>query len=83
MLKSPYIQANKEKIDWEFWDIHVGEADILHRQLVKQAINEIVEADPSTVQELAEGYQNAKHLWETFWGNMYSAARTPELVGVV
>lgn len=76
LIKNPYIQENKEKIDWEFWKIHTGEADIRHRLLVRESINRILEANPDGVEELAQGYQNAKDLWETFWGNIFAGAKT-------
>ncbi len=80
LVKNPYIQSNSKNIDWEFWHFHTGEADIIHRQKVRQAINEIVNADPSSVNDLASGYQKAKHNWDTFWSNNYAIARVDQAV---
>ena len=74
LVKNPYIQKHKKSIDWEFWNFHVGEADIIHRQKVRQAINEVVNEDESSVNDLASGYLKAKHNWDTFWHNNYEIA---------
>ena len=80
LVKNPYIQNNKKSIDWGFWDFHTGEADVIHRQKVRQAINEIVDADPLSVNDLASGYQKAKHNWDTFWSNNYKIAMVKRVV---
>lgn len=77
---NPYMQSNKETIDWEFWNIHIGEEDIRHRLMVKNAINEIIKAEPSNLQDLAAGYQKAKSNWDEFWGNNYKLAKSKSLV---
>ena len=71
---NPYLQTNKENIDWEFWQIHIGEEDIRHRLLVKKAINEIMQAQPSQLPDLAAGYQKGKSNWDNFWDNNYRLA---------
>jgi hypothetical protein len=63
---NPYIQSNKETIDWEFWN----------------AINEIIQAEPSHLQDLAAGYQKAKSNWDDFWGNNYKLAERVKLTAV-
>ncbi len=83
LIQNPYIKENKANIDWEFWKFHVGEADIIHRQLVRQAISEMADADPSCVENLAGGYQKAKHNWDRFWSNTYRAATMTESVQAV
>ncbi len=71
LLKNPNIQAMKEQIDWTFWDIHTGEEDIEHGEMVRQAIDEMLAVDESGLKPLAEGYFRAKDNWEEFWGNLY------------
>ena len=71
ITQNPYLQANQGAIDWEFWRIHIGEEDIHHRHQVRQAINEIVEQDPTCIANLAAGYQTAKSNWDSFWDNSY------------
>ncbi len=77
---NPYMQNNKETIDWGFWNIHIGEEDIRHRLMVKNAINEIITAQPNHLQDLATGYQKAKSNWDEFWGNNYKFAKSKSLV---
>jgi hypothetical protein len=79
MLKNPYFQKNQSDINWTFWDIHVGEADIIHNQLVRQAINNMVDAEPESVDELTAGYQKAKESWGVYWNNIYDLARTKQM----
>ncbi len=83
LVDNPYIQENKQKIDWEFWNFHVGEPDIVHRQIVRQAINEMLEVEPSWVEDLAWGYQKAKHKWDTFWNNAYKTVECELVPGIV
>lgn len=73
---NPYMQRNKENIDWKFWDIHTGEEDIRHRIMVKNAINELIELEPSSLQDLAAGYKKAKSNWDEFWNNNYRLAES-------
>lgn len=83
LVKNPYIKDNKQNIDWEFWSFHVGEADIIHRQLVREAIDEIANSDPSCVSDLAAGYLKAKQNWDVFWTNIYKAAiSSPQVITV-
>ena len=83
LIKNPYIEDNKRNIDWVFWNFHAGEADIIHRQLVRQAINEMADADPSCVEDLAAGYQKAKLNWDRFWSNIYSSAMSEPAKAVI
>ena len=69
--QNPEIRARQNTIDWSFWDIHTGDADIEHRVLVKAAISEIVESDPASINDLAAGYLKAKGIWDQFWENAY------------
>ena len=71
IIQNPYLKANRDKIDWEFWRIHVGEEDIQHRHQVRHAINEIVERNPEYLADLAAGYQAGKSNWDSFWDNSY------------
>jgi len=72
LLKNPNIQAMKDQIDWVFWDIHTGEEDIEHGEMVRAAIDEMLAVDESGLRPLAEGYFHAKANWEEFWGNLYA-----------
>jgi hypothetical protein len=71
LMQNPYILANKDKIDWLFWDIHIGEIDIHHGELVREAIDKMIVSDPSLVPPLALGYDKGKEVWDRFWDNLY------------
>lgn len=74
LIDNPYIVENQKNIDWRFWDFHTGEADIIHKQKVRQAISEVAELDSSNVDDLVNGYQKAKQNWDKFWDYTYNAA---------
>lgn len=78
LVENPYIKSIKDTVDWHFWTYHIGEEDILHRQLVRQAINRMVK-NPNSVNELAEGYDWGKHIWDEFWTNNYKETRAFEV----
>ncbi len=71
LLKNPNIQAMKDNINWVFWDIHTGEEDIEHGELVRNSIDDMLQVDESGLRPLAEGYIRAKENWEEFWSNLY------------
>jgi hypothetical protein len=79
---NPYIRSNQDNIDWEFWDIHTGEVDVKHRLLVRDAINDLVAQEPTSVMALAEGYQHAKKIWEHFWENAYEGGGYRSTLGL-
>lgn len=79
LLKNPNIQAMKDQIDWVFWDIHTGEEDIEHGEMVRAAIDEMLVVDESGLKPLAEGYFHAKANWEEFWGNLYATHGNKEV----
>ena len=75
LCQNPYIKANKPSLDWRWWNIHTGEVDIAHNQMVKASIDELIQEKPESVNELASGYRRAKELLEEFWGNIYGLVR--------
>jgi hypothetical protein len=80
LIQNPSIQQRSSQLEWTFWRIHTGAVDIQHRHLVREAINDIVEADSGTIEILASGYQRAKEIWEQFWGNAYALMEETEAV---
>lgn len=72
LLRNPYVIAHKNEIDWIFWDIHTGEIDIAHGEMVRDAIDEIIVEKPETIGELAAGYLKGKETWDLFWKNIYA-----------
>jgi hypothetical protein len=64
---NPWIQERSKSIDWTFWDIHTGEADIAHREQTKLMIDEFVGEHPGVAHQLVAGYQESIVTWEEFW----------------
>jgi hypothetical protein len=71
-IKNPAIEARKEQIHWTFWDIHTGEVDIAHREKLKRSLHSFVTRHPDQLQELVQGYKDAKEIFDTFWDNIYA-----------
>jgi len=77
LLENPWITARRDSIDWTFWDFHVGEPDVEHGRLVRDAINEMVTGEPGLVHEIKAGYDAANEVWEGFWRTLYGEAAAP------
>jgi len=73
MRAHPYMREHADRIDWEFWTIHTGEADIVHGELTRAAIDDYLRRDPSVLPELAEGYERSIIAWNRFWQNIFDA----------
>lgn len=69
----PYMRANEDSIDWEFWTIHTGEQDILHGELTRAAIDDYLRDEPGALPELAQGYERSITAWNCFWQNIFDA----------
>ena len=85
MMRNPYIQKNRAKIDWRFWDLHVGEHDIEHRTKVRQLINdEILVQGTDARADLGRGYDESMNSWRMFWNNIFASlnAAGVERIGV-
>jgi hypothetical protein len=44
--------------------------------MIKAAVDELLQEEPESVDELAAGYQQAKTLLSQFWDNIYRRVRT-------
>ena len=73
-VKNPVIQEMKERLDWAFWEIHTGDIDIAHRELLRAAITEMVDREPQVLEELVGGYRKSKDVFDQFWNNIYQDA---------
>lgn len=73
LRKHPFIIANESNIDWTFWDIHAGHADVEHNALVRAAVAELLldGAHPDAVDEVAAGYDYGTATWDEFWTTVY------------
>eukprot|EP00177_Eucheuma_denticulatum_P002387 GFKZ01004277.1.p1 GENE.GFKZ01004277.1~~GFKZ01004277.1.p1 ORF type:complete len:292 (+),score=49.07 GFKZ01004277.1:63-878(+) len=75
-----YLSENKimiamgNQVDWTFWNYHIGEEDIKHRQLVRAAISNAT-VDGRGVRNLFMGYSVGKSEWDRFWENNYKETR--------
>lgn len=69
----PYMRANEDRIDWEFWTIHTGEQDIVHGEMTRAAIDNYIREEPGALPELARGYELSITAWNQFWQNIFEA----------
>ena len=72
--KNPAIEKIKRNIEWQFWDIHIGEIDLHHQTIVKNAISEIIINYPEFTQDLFDGYLESKKAWDEFWIQIFNSA---------
>jgi hypothetical protein len=70
--KNPAIREREDRVAWKFWEIHTGEIDIAHREKLEAAIQSFVMRSPEHLQELVQGYKDAKTIFDSFWHNIYS-----------
>ncbi|HEX2687356.1 MAG TPA: iron-containing redox enzyme family protein [Kofleriaceae bacterium] len=73
LRKHPFIIENESNIDWRFWNIHAGHADLEHNQLVRAAVAELLldGEPPDAVNEVAAGYDYGTATWDGFWTMVY------------
>jgi hypothetical protein len=73
LRKHPFIIENEHRIDWRFWDIHAGHADVEHNELVRAAVAELLldGNHPDAVSEVAAGYDHGTATWDEFWATLY------------
>ncbi|WP_234063310.1 iron-containing redox enzyme family protein [Myxococcus stipitatus] len=77
--QNPAIQALAAGLDWKFWEIHTGEVDIAHRELLRAALMEAVDQQPEVLEDLVGGYRKSKDVFDTFWENIYRDAGIGQL----
>lgn len=86
LIKNPFIRENWDRIDWRFWDLHVGEHDLEHRDQTRALIDsEIVSRGAQDVEALGHGYVHSMRSWRAFWENIFklaspSASRFPRAI---
>jgi len=73
LRKHPFIVANEARIDWRFWDIHAGHADVEHNNLVRAAVAELLRdaGHPGAIDEVSAGYEFGTATWDEFWTTVY------------
>lgn len=76
--RNPAIVAIADRIDWRFWEIHIGEVDIQHRRRLRAAIDEEIARSPKCESEIRIGYEKSKAAWDQFWSNIFEAESAVE-----
>ena len=71
--QNPAIVARSDRVDWRFWEIHIGEIDISHRLRLRAAIDEEIRRSPECEREIRIGYEKSKGAWDQFWSNIFEA----------
>lgn len=68
LMRNEGIQQRQEQINWHFWDIHVGDHDVEHRERTRALIHqEIVKKGGEGLDALWYGYSYSVGQWEAFW----------------
>jgi hypothetical protein len=70
-------------IDWKFWEIHIGEVDFHHQEIIRSAINELIVLQPEVADDLIAGYQESKQSWDRYWDQIFTAARANNIYSEV
>jgi extradiol dioxygenase family protein len=79
LILNPYVRERADKIDWKFWELHIGEHDIAHREKLRKLItDEVLVMDSGAVHALEAGYQDSMNAWSAFWKNIHEEATSPE-----
>lgn len=74
--ENPTVKAIKHDVDWRFWDIHIGEVDIHHQEILRDAINEMITNQPELGKDLINGYVESKTAWDNYWKQIFKAANS-------
>ncbi|HET9627348.1 MAG TPA: iron-containing redox enzyme family protein [Kofleriaceae bacterium] len=79
LREHPYIVEHQAAIDWTFWDIHAGHADVEHNELVRAAVGELIDrqAAPHAVTDLGDGFDFGSAMWDAFWTAVYREQGVP------
>lgn len=76
--KNPAIIAIKDEIPWIFWEIHIGEEDLRHQEMMRDAIDELMLQQPEIIPYLTSGYLESKSAWDAFWKEIFKKAYITE-----
>lgn len=79
IIKNPYIQDLQDRVDWRFWDLHVGEHDVEHRLKTREIIHEeVLSRGPAARDALWQGYRESMLSWRSFWSNIFNSVRSSD-----
>jgi hypothetical protein len=73
--KNSAIVAMQDSVAWKFWDIHTGEVDLHHQEIVRAAIDDLLVSEPEVTNDLFDGYNESRSAWDRFWLQIFQAAR--------
>lgn len=76
--KNPAIIRIKDKIIWTFWEIHIGEEDLRHQEMMRSVINELIIQEPDMLDDLTQGYLESRSAWDAFWKTIFRKANIKE-----
>jgi hypothetical protein len=73
LRQHPFVLEHQERIDWTFWDIHAGHADVEHHELVRAAVAELLRerGEADAVDQVQAGFDYGTSVWEAFWSTLY------------
>lgn len=78
LIRNPYIREHTASIDWTFWELHIGEHDIAHRENLRKLISdEVAGMDSGSVAALEAGFRDSMAAWSAFWQNIHNEANKP------
>lgn len=78
LVRNPYIREHSASIDWTFWELHIGEHDIAHRENLRKLISdEVAGMDSGSVAALEAGFRDSMAAWSAFWQNIHNEANKP------
>lgn len=79
LILNPYIRERTASIDWTFWELHIGEHDIAHRENLRKLISdEVAGMDGDSVTALEAGFRDSMSAWSAFWQNIHDDATKPQ-----
>jgi hypothetical protein len=80
ITKNRYVQERHAEIDWRFWELHIGDHDIAHRERTRELIdNEILSQSPAALQSIGEGYRESMRSWSAFWANVFDSVKSAQV----
>jgi hypothetical protein len=67
LKQHPDIIENANNIDWEFFYIHVRGEDIHHKEMIREAVGELITEQRINPDLVLIGYNKAKVIWRETW----------------
>ncbi|WP_100208687.1 iron-containing redox enzyme family protein [Crocosphaera watsonii] len=71
----PFIIRNKDKIDYEFFDIHVRGEDQVHKIKIRKAVEQLIREQKINPNLVIIGYNHSKKTWRQTWNKWITFAQ--------